>query len=90
MWNNRLVSKHSNYNTYIEDISRSVAVEHDRLLQVINDLRDKFEDPYLRFMFASNITDDAACILYDGRERITRLVSLSAIEWMIENDDFTN
>lgn len=85
---NKIIDKYSNYNVYfLGSGSMGHSIEEERLLKVIEACRDLLKKPYIRFIYASRF-DEAAGVVYDGSERVTKLVSLSDIEKMIEERKF--
>ena len=67
--------KYTNYNVYIVGGSnRAHEIEHSRLLNVIAKLREKYKNPYIRFMWVSDGT--AKCVVYSDLKKNTRLTKL--------------
>lgn len=67
--------KYTNYNVYIVGGSnRAHEIEHSRLLNVIAKLREKYKNPYIRFMWVSDGT--TKCVVYSDLKKNTRLTKL--------------
>ena len=96
IYKDKRIDKYSNYNGYVLAAWRNkpmaVEVSEERLIKTINSCITLLKNPYLRFMYVSKKGggryDEAMCVLYDGKNRLTRLVSISEIERMIEEKNF--
>lgn len=81
---NKMFDKFTNYNAYyVANRAASKEVDETRLAKIIQALRDLLKKPYIRFMWLADAVE-ASCIVYDGSERVTKLVPISEIEKMIE------
>ena len=90
MISNKIIKRYSNYNEYKLagwNMKDCKDVDEDRLLRVIQSCRDLLKKPYLRFMLFSGFTD-APCVVYNGEERVTKLIPLSDVEQMIKEGKF--
>lgn len=78
--------KFTNYNDYICDKRMNAHdVEEVRLMKVIMKMQEKYKNPYLRFMWATDATS-AMCVLYGDikkNERVTKLVPFDEVEQLI-------
>ena len=85
---NRFIDNHSNYNGYlIGDRDRAKEVDAVRLMKLIKACQQLLKKPYIRFMYA-NYFDEAACIVYDGGNSVTKLRPISEIEAMAAKRKF--
>ena len=87
----KIFDKYTNYNVYLiggKVGKMSHDVDTNRLIKAILGCRELLTKPYLRFMYASRF-DEAACVVYDNGERVTKLTTFSAVEDMINNKRFT-
>lgn len=86
-----IIDKYSNYNSFIvgADGTNIVApkIEEERLRNIIESCIIMLKKPWLRFMYASDAIE-AYCVVYDGEERVTKLISISEVEKMIEEGSF--
>lgn len=83
------IDKYTNYDVYII-VPKMAAHEVDkqRLEGVVDKLTEKYKNPYIRFMWVSNV-DTAMCIVYSNskkNERLTRLVPFDEAEKVIMNN----
>lgn len=86
-----IIDKYSNYNPYIvgADGTNIVApkIEEERLQNIIESCVKILKKPWIRFMYASDAIE-AHCIVYDGENRVTKLISISEVEKMIGKGAF--
>lgn len=67
--------KYTNYNVYIVGGgSRAHEIEHSRLFNVIAKLREKYKNPYIRFMWVSDGT--TMCVVYSDTKKNAHLTKL--------------
>jgi len=86
--NKNIIKKYSNYLMYaVLRQSKQRPIEEERLLRIIQGLRDRLGKPYLRFMSVSG-EGEACAVVYDGDKRVTKLITASKIEQMITNNEF--
>ena len=82
----RKLEKYTNYNGYICDKRMGAhEVEESRLLKVIMKMQEKYNNPYIRFMWVTDATE-AMCVLYSDMKknvRATKLVQFSDVEKVI-------
>lgn len=77
------LEKYTNYNSYIVEKRLDCVheVENKRLCSLIGKLREKFKNPYIRFMWMKQEgVDEALCVVYSdikNNERLTKLVPFS-------------
>ena len=77
------LEKYTNYNSYIVEKRLDCVheVENKRLCSLIGKLREKFKNPYIRFMWMKQEgADEALCVVYSDikkNERLTKLVPFS-------------
>jgi len=77
----------SNYRYYIVGSETVHEIEKERLLNALRACWDIIKAPYLRFMNVSDCSG-AYCIVYNGNERVTKLIPFSEVEKMIEEGTF--
>ena len=69
---NKLINKYTNYYGYrAMRRASSFEVSEDRLLKVIQAVRDLYKDPYLRFMWISGVTE-ATLLMYRDKKHFQR------------------
>jgi len=80
------LEKYTNYNSYIVEKRLDCVheVETKRLCSLIGKLREKFKNPYIRFMWMTQEgVSEALCVVYSDykkSERLTKLVPFSIAE----------
>ena len=85
-----IIDKYSNYNYYIIGASGTsipaYKVEEVRLLKVVKACMDMLKKPYIRFMYTDR--QEPVCTVYDGDNRVTKLIPLTEVEQMIKEGAF--
>lgn len=82
---NALIEKHSNYNLYRMTASaKNRPIAETDVVRIINELRQHYSKPYLRFMTVSGC-GEAKAILYDGEQYVTKLVNIGEIEQILNS-----
>ena len=67
--------KFTNYNVYIiGGGNRAHEIEHSRLFNVIAKLKEKYKNPYIRFMWVSDGT--IKCVVYSDTKKNAHLTKL--------------
>ena len=80
------LDKYTNYNSYIvlRTLNSVHEVDHMRLCTLIGKLRERFKNPYIRFMtMTQDGVSEALCVVYSDfkkNERFTKLVPFSVAE----------
>ena len=80
------LEKYTNYNSYIvmRALNGAHEVDHMRLCTLIGKLRERFKNPYIRFMMITREgVNEALCVVYSDfkkDERLTKLIPFSAAE----------
>lgn len=77
------MDKYTNYNYYIIDMRTAKKVDTERLEKVIEMCKAKLKQPYIRFMYAGK-GDEALCVLYDGEQNLTKLVTFTEVEQFVK------
>lgn len=85
----KIIKKFSNYHLYsILQQSKKRPISEERLMKLIQGLRDRLGKPYLRFMTVTG-EGEACAVVYDGDKHVTKLVTVDKIEQMIKDNKFT-
>ena len=82
------IDKYTNYGSYILMKRAAHEVDKTRLVNAVDKLTEKYKNPYIRFMWVSNV-DTAMCVMYSDlkkNEKLTKLVPFDEAEKVIMNN----
>lgn len=78
------IDVYTNYNVYRVAKQSSHEIDRERLERIIERCKEKYtEKPYIRFMWVAS-AEEAMCVLYNGKERATKLIPISELEKQID------